>query len=156
MKYDVTEKELPKRYVASVRQTLPAYDKEQFLWNILMEETKYLYMRPSDPCYPLAVFHDKEYKESDVDVEIQMSVKGTYSNTEHVIFKTEEPILIASSTYKGSYHQLTDVNEAVANWVLENNYEFDGKSFCIYHVSPHDTDNPEKYITEVCYPVKKK
>lgn len=28
--------------------------------------------------------------------------------------------------------------------------------FNIYHVSPHDTKNPDEFVTEVCYPVKKK
>ncbi len=26
----------------------------------------------------------------------------------------------------------------------------------ICHVSPHETQNPEKFVTEVCYPVRKK
>lgn len=25
-----------------------------------------------------------------------------------------------------------------------------------YHVSPHDTKNPDEFVTDVCYPVKKK
>ena len=26
----------------------------------------------------------------------------------------------------------------------------------ICHVSPHETQNPEEFVTEVCYPVRKK
>ena len=44
----------------------------------------------------------------------------------------------------------------MAHWIHDNGYEYDGASFCIYHVSPHDTSDPEKLVTEVCYPVKKK
>ena len=25
----------------------------------------------------------------------------------------------------------------------------------IYHVSPHETRNPDEFVTEICYPVKK-
>ena len=57
---------------------------------------------------------------------------------------------------QGSYAQITRVNEAVARWIHDNGYEYDGASFCIYHVSPHDTSDPEKMVTEVCYPVRKK
>ena len=71
-------------------------------------------------------------------------------------FKTVPPVLIASATYQGSYAQITRVNEAVARWIHDNGYEYDGASFCIYHVSPHDTSDPEKMVTEVCYPVRKK
>jgi hypothetical protein len=28
--------------------------------------------------------------------------------------------------------------------------------FNIYHVSPHETPNPDEFVTEVCYPVRKK
>ncbi len=156
MNYNVTLKELPERYVASVRKVIPSYDKEGVLWGILMQETAELQMQDSNPCYTLAIFHDKEFKESNVDVEVQKSVKGNYKNTENVVFKTEIPVLIASATYKGSYEMMSEVNEAVANWVKDNGYVFDGSAFNIYHVSPHETQNPDDYVTEVCYPVRKK
>lgn len=154
MSYNVTLKELPERTVASVRKVIPAYNQEGMLWNILMSETAHLNIQNGDPCYTLAIFHDKEHKESDVDVEVQKSVKGNYKNTENVVFKTVEPIQMASATYKGSYEKINEVNEAVANWVRDNGYEFNGLSFCIYHVSPYETQNPEEWVTEVCYPVK--
>lgn len=156
MKYNVTLKELPERKVASVRRIIPSYDQEGMLWHILMEETMPLNMQDGDPCYTLAIFHDGEHKEYDVDVEVQKSVKGNYENTENVIFKKVAPIQIASATYKGSYEKINEVNEAVANWVYDNGYEFNGYSFCIYHVSPHETKNPDDWVTEVCYPVKQK
>lgn len=155
MTYSVSLKELPERYVASVRQTIPAYDQEGILWGILMEETAPLQLQDAEPCYTLAIFHDKEHKESDVDVEVQKSVKGTYPNTAHVAFKTVPSVLIASATYQGSYDKIGEVNEAVANWVGDNGYEFNGLSFCIYHVSPYETADSSKWVTEVCYPVKK-
>ena len=64
-------------------------------------------------------------------------------------------MLVASTTYKGPYEQMTEVNEAVARWVRDNGYEFAGAAFNIYHVSPHEASNPEEYVTEVCYPIAK-
>ncbi|MGN1074560.1 MAG: MerR family transcriptional regulator, partial [Eubacteriales bacterium] len=29
-------------------------------------------------------------------------------------------------------------------------------AFNIYHVSPHETSDPDRFVTEVCYPVKKR
>lgn len=156
MNYIVTLKELPERYVASVRKTIPTYADEGMLWGILMSETAPLNIQDGAPCYTLAIFHDCEFKETDVDVEVQKSVKGNYKNTENVQFKNEPAVLIASATYKGSYEKVNDVNEAVANWVEDNGYDFAGRFFTIYHVSPHETQNPDEYVTEVCYPVKKK
>lgn len=156
MDYYVTLKTLPERYVASVRQVIPAYDCEGMLWETLNKEIAPQNVAPETPCYGLAIFHDEGFKDSDVDVEIQISVAGTYKDTEHVKFKTVAPVLIASATYKGSYDQITRVNEAVANWISANGYDFDGSSFCIYHVSPGQTSDPEELVTEVCFPVKKK
>lgn len=156
MEYNVNLKTMPKRYVASVRQVIPAYDCEGTLWQIMNEETASMNVQQAAPCYGLAIFHDQGYKESDVDVEIQCSVIGTYKDTERLTFKTVEPIEIASATYKGSYEQITRVNMAVANWIQENGYEMNGELFSIYHVSPADTTSPEEMVTEVCYPVRKK
>lgn len=155
MKYDVSLKTMPERYVASVRKTIPSYNQEGILWNILMTETAQMKMQIADPCYSLAVFYDEGYKERDADVEIQMGVQGIYNNTENVVFKTVPAVEIASTTYKGSYEQLTAVNQTIANWVNSNGYEFNGSMFCIYHVSPAQTQNPDDLVTEVCYPIKK-
>lgn len=156
MDYNVTLKTLPERYVASVRQVIPAYDQEGLLWEIMCRELEGQNVQQAAPCYGMAIFHDEGHKEHDSDVEIQSSVVGTYQDTEHVKFKTVPPIQIASAIYKGGYDQISRVNAAVANWVVENGYDFNGKSFCIYHVSPSDTSDPEELVTEVCFPVKKK
>lgn len=156
MKYDVTVKTIPERCVASVRQIIPSYDLEGHLWSIFLKETAHMHIQDGDPCLCVALFYDGEYKEADVDVEIQKSVKGSYPDTEHVKFKTVPAVQVASAVCKGSYDQISEVNAAVASWVEANGYVFDGIAFNIYHVSPHETQNPEEFVTEVCYPVRKK
>jgi DNA-binding transcriptional MerR regulator len=154
MKYDVTLKEIPERYVASLRKVIPTYGDESILWNQMSKETGCA-VQMANPCYSLAIFHDEGYKESDVDVEIQIAVLGKYENTESVFYKTVEPIQVASAVYKGSYDQITEVNEAVAAWVSDNGYDYNGAMFCIYHVSPGQDPNPDNWVTEICYPIKK-
>lgn len=156
MNYDVTIKTLPERQVASVRQILPGYDREGDLWHIFAQETAALRIQDGDPPLCVSIFHDGEYKEADVDVEIQKTVKGTYPDTEHVKFKTVPPVTVASATFQGPYRQIGEVNQAVAAWVEANGYAFDGLFFNIYHVSPRDTRNPDEFVTEVCYPVRKR
>ena len=156
MKYDVTVKTLPERQVASVRQILPNYDREGDLWGIYCQETAGMNIQDGDPALCTAVFYDGEFKDRDVDVEIRKSVVGTYSDTEHVKFKLVPAVQVASATFRGSYDQIGAVNEAVAAWVEDNGWTFDGLFFNIYHVSPHETRNPDEFVTEVCYPVKQK
>lgn len=154
MKYDCILKEIPERYVASVRQTIPKYESEGLLWHILFSETAGQNMVPAGTAS--AILHDKEFKENDVDVEVQIAVKGTYQDTEHVKFKTEPAMQVVSATFKGSYEQFSEVYAALAGWVSGNGYEFCGPMIDIYHVSPHETQNPSEFVTEVCCPVMKK
>jgi effector-binding domain-containing protein len=113
-------------------------------------------MQTANPCYPLAIFQDEEHKEENVDVEVQVSVTGKYNDTENVRFVTAPAITVASAIAKGSYEGMPAVFKAIAEWATDNNYSFDGAIFNIYHVSPADDPNPENWVTEVCYPVKKK
>ena len=156
MEYEVTLKSLPQRQVASVRMTLPSYEREGDLWGIFMKETAHLHIQDGDPVLCSATFYDMEYKERDVDVEIQKTVRGAYPDTEHVKFKTMPQVLVASAVCKGSYDQIGEATAAVVSWVEANGYAFDGPAFFIYHVSPHETNDPEKFVTELCYPVRKK
>ncbi|MEO3946655.1 MerR family transcriptional regulator [Gorillibacterium sp. CAU 1737] len=156
MEYVVTVKEMPQRQVASLRRHIPAYDQEAILWEELMRELTSRSISYSTPCYSLAVFHDAQHQEENPDVEVQISVQGSYASSGSVQFKQVPSALIASATYNGGYDQLVGVNQAVAQWVRDHDYEFDGAMFLIYHVSPSQTKNPEEWVTEVCFPVKKK
>ena len=120
MNYDVTIKTFPSRYSATLRMVIPSYEEEGMLWNLLMEETAPLHILDGDPCYCCAVFHDKEYREAEVDVEVQKDVKGCYKDTEHVRFRSLPEITVAYATCKGSYEQMGGINEAVAAWVSDN------------------------------------
>ena len=156
MKYNVTVKTLPERYAACVRMTLPRYEDEGMVWSTLVGETCRMHLTEADPCLCAVTFLDGEYKETDVEVLAWKTVKGSYPDTEHVRFRTLPEVTVASCIYRGSYAQITDVYAAVIPWIEANGYEAAGPMFNIYHVSPHDTNDPDKFVTEVCYPIKKK
>lgn len=65
-------------------------------------------------------------------------------------------VTVASCTFKGGYDQMDSAMAAVAAWVNNNGYEPDGPLFNSYHISPHETKNPQEFVTEVCCPVRKK
>ena len=126
------------------------------LWAVLMPEISKQKCKVTTPCYSMAVYHDKEFVESNADVEVRFAVDGTYSNTSEVKFKTIPTVNVASCIFKGGYEQIASVNEAIAKWANENGYEFNGAAFWIYHKSPYETKNSDDYVTEVCFPIKKK
>ena len=87
----------------------------------------------------------KEYKEENVEMMAWKTVKGSYPDTEHVKFRTLPEVTVASCTYQGSYTQITDVYAAVIAWMEANGYEPAEPMFNIYHVSPHETQNPDDH-----------
>ena len=156
MSYNVTIKTIPERYAATVHMTLPRYEDEAMIWGVLVEETSRLKIVEDDPCLCAVTYLDGEYKEENVEMMAWKTVKGAYPDTEHVKFRTLPEVTVASCTYQGSYTFMPDVYAAVVAWLEANGYEPAGPMFNIYHVSPHETQNPEEFVTEVCYPVKKK
>ena len=154
MKYDVTIKTIPERYAATLHMTIPHYDDEGMVWQVLCEETEPLHMTEADPCLTAVEYLDDEYKEENVELIAWKTVKGQYRDTEHVKFKTLPEVTVASTVMKGGYDQIGDAYAAVISWIKENGYESSGPMFNIYHVSPHESQNPEEFITEICYPVK--
>ena len=156
MSYNVTIKTIPERYAATLQMTIPRYEDEGMIWGKLAEETGRLHMTEADPCLCAVTFLDGEYKEENVEMIAWKTVKGAYPDTEHVKFRTLPEVTVASCTYKGSYTLIADVYAAVAAWMEANGYEPAGPMFNIYHVSPHGTQDPDEFVTEICYPVKKK
>ena len=155
MDYNVNVKTIPERTVAAVRMTIPSYSEEGMLWNVLMSETRDMNLVPDDPCLCSVTFYDDEFKESDVDVEAQKTVRGDYPDTEHVRFRREPAVVVASAIHNGSYKGLDEAMRFTADWVSRNGYRLSAPPFCIYHVSPHETTDESRFVTEVCYPIEK-
>ena len=151
MGFDVTVKTIPERYAATVHMIVPRYEDEAVAWSMMGECAQPLV--PADPCYAAAEFLDDEYKEKDVEIIVSMAVKGQYQDTEHVKFRTLPAVKVASCIVKGGYHQMGDAYATVVSWIRENGYKANGPMFNIYHVSPAQTDNPDEYVTEACFPV---
>lgn len=156
MNYVVNFKTIPELYVASVRKVIANYMAEGELWTVLMPEIERQKCKAVTPCYPMAVYHDKEFVEKNADVEVRFAVTGSYNDTKEVKFKTVPAVDVAACIFNGGYEQIAAVNEAIAKWVSEHGYEFNGAAFWLYHKSPYETKNPKDYVTEVCFPVKKK
>lgn len=49
-----------------------------------------------------------------------------------------------------------EVNTAILERIATTGCRPSGPMFNIYHVNPHETSNPEEFITEVCYPIEKR
>ena len=103
----------------------------------------------------LEAYDDRERLESFFS-DRRAELEAQAQDTAHVKFRTLPEVTVASCTYKGSYTLITEVYAAVVAWIEANGYEPSGAMFNIYHVSPHETQNPDEFVTEICYPVKRR
>lgn len=154
LNYHVQLKYFPEQQVVSLRSNLTSYQEEGKLWSILYEELAKEKMNLQQLGQHKAIFHDKEYKEKNVDVEIQTIFKGELNlNSKLVQVKKEPTVKAATVIMNGSYHQVSYVTESIACWIEDHQYKIEGKMFNIYHVSPTQEKEVEKWVTEICFPI---
>lgn len=154
-KYNVELKEVPKRQVMSLRKTIPTFSDEGSLWEALYEELLKQKVKMTTPPKGMSFYHDQEYVETNVDVEVQSEVIGDYSDTAEVRFFDTEPFTLASVTFSGGYDQMPEVTQAIGLWIEANGYELAGPMVNISHVSPAQEADPNKWVTEAGFIVKK-
>lgn len=156
MKYEIAVKEIPGALMMCKRDIIPSYDKEYLLWSGLHCEVeahnwdiKYVEGAPTR-----AYFYDEGFKEGEVDVEICVPVEEKLSGSDHVIFREFPTKKCVCATFKGGYEHISEVHSAISSWIGEHQCTLDGANFTIYHVSPGMTNNPDEYVTEVCFPIQ--
>lgn len=152
--YNVIKKEIPIRNVASCRRVIKDYMCEKDLWYELYKELDSMNIRIIDDGYAMAIFHDLEYKESNVDVEVQVSVDRCYVDTADICFYRTNTIDVASVIFAGNYYNMPKVTQSAIRWIEINGYELVQPSFNIYHVSPAQDKCCDNWVTESCFIIK--
>lgn len=154
--YNVVKKTIPKRKVISLRKIISNYMSESILWKELFKEIANQKISISNECYPVAIYHDLEYKDKNVDIEVQVSVDKFYQDTDLISFYEIPSIEVASVIFNGSYEKMIDVTRSVGIWMELNDYELVQPTFNIFHISPTQDKNPNNWITEACFPIKER
>ncbi|QIM15611.1 MerR family transcriptional regulator [Leucobacter insecticola] len=149
---DVTLTTLPAMHLASLRETLPSYGDEGTLW-----EEMWPLLQQSGVAFPAggisgATFHDPEFRESDVDVEVWIQVDGPFTPIAPLEYRAVAPQKVVSATLLGDYSQMPAVTGAIGAYIAEHALST-GPMFNIYRVSPAQNPDPSSWVTEVCFPV---
>jgi DNA-binding transcriptional MerR regulator len=155
--YEVVIKKIPAACIASIRGMIPTYSQQQNLWGELYGYLGQQRAQFNGPCF--AVYHDPEYKERDVDVEVCQPIAGTLAGSGRVTVR-ELPATetMASVVHKGAFLTIGDAYTALMQWIQANGYRIVGASREIYlHAGDGKTvrqDDPT-YVTEIQFPVEK-
>lgn len=152
MEFTVRTETMPAMTIAALRRTLATYADEGQLWQEIMPLAV-----QSETSFPAggicgATFHDAEYRESDVDVEVWLQASGTFQPVAPMVCAVIPEREVVCVTLTGDYSQMPAVTAAIGAYVAENGLET-GPMFNIYRVGPATESDPSLWVTEVCLPI---
>ncbi len=155
--YNVTLKSIPAYQVLSLRKIIPNYFAEGVLWQELEDyiERECLDIPPNN--HALAIYHDVEHKDADVDVEVCVVVNQKGHSKNGVIYRdTEKVDNMACAMVYGPYENIAIGYEALAHWLTKHSqYRMVGHNRQICHRGPWNEKEVNKYLTEIQIPVEK-
>jgi DNA-binding transcriptional MerR regulator len=157
----VTVREVPAVEVYSVRTRVPQLGTPM---QALFEEAEAAVAAANgrSPASPFTIFHDPDYRETDVDVEICIPVKARLDRlATHVL-----PACAAMSciTYRGPYEQTSMLYSQLLQWLDRSGMRMSGPLREVYHRYGADqvgyrlpasvlTTKSDEYVTELQAPV---
>lgn len=154
MVYDVELKSLPAVQVMSLRGFVPAPEAESMLWDKIGEIVEASNATRGKGGYSL--YHDEEYRETDVDIEVCIPVQ-VIDGTEEIPILKELPAIPHAATvrFSGSYTAYGKAMEKLMTWIETNGYAIDGDTRGHGVVLPDECASEEELLTELQVPVRK-
>jgi effector-binding domain-containing protein len=148
---DVVIKEVPEQWIASVRATIPNYPSVGPLYGQVMQELH-------GSCaggLPVALWHDPEYKDHDVDAEAGFYLKQPLPTQGKVKIYQLPAVKVASAVHNGAYNRLSEAYDSLLRWVGSNGYQVAGPLRELYlKCSQPVRQDDESYVTEIQVPVQ--
>lgn len=151
--YQITLKTIPSFQVLSLRKIIPDYFAEGELWSELSSFADKKRIQISSQTF--SIYHDDEYKETDVDVEICAPVKQTGTDSGIIKYRITEPVpLMACTMAYGDFTNIAGAYQAFAQWLqLHSKYQMTGPTRQIVHRGPWNETSPDNYLTEIQIPL---
>lgn len=154
MNYDIVIKKVEAIKVASLRDIIPSYGEQGHLWEELVEHIQKHGAKIVPPCQ--VIFYEEGYKEGSVDAEVIEPIVGSLPETDRIKVKTlPEVEEMACVVHVGPYNSLSMAYGAIQKYIAENSYDVIAPPRELYIKGGWITDDPNEYITELQFPVRK-
>lgn len=152
--YNISIKAIPEYQVLSLRRIVSTYYSEGDLWNELSTFAKEQKIEISNRTF--TVYHDIEYKEQNVDIELCAPVSKLCKDTAPFCFRTIEPVpIMACIMVYGHFSNIKREYIAFAEWLQKNSeYRMSNPMRQIVHRGGWNEENPTKYLTEIQIPLE--
>jgi DNA-binding transcriptional MerR regulator len=153
---NIVLKSIPAYPALTLREIIPDYYAEGSLWMKLGEQVERENIRLPQNTMNFAIYHDTDFKESDVDVEVctVLPEPALYRNS-GLYRETGEVKTMACFLVYGSFRNIGPGFVSFAQWLTEHEqYTMRGQNRQIVHRGPWNEEDPDKYLTEIQIPVE--
>lgn len=151
MGQDVVLKEVAPQWIASVREVVANYPSIGRLYG---DVYGFLGPRGLAGGLPVALWHDPEYKESDVDAEAGVYLQKPVEAAGRVQVYELPACTAASIIHAGAYQTLNTAYQSLASWIGANGYKPCGPARELYlKIGNPVRQDDESYVTEIQIPV---
>lgn len=153
----VIVKELPEVIVASMRVVIENYDSLFSVVPSMGAEMERLGCVCALPAYCFNIYHDGEYKEENIDIEVCEAVTEKKPDSEMVKFQVLPKVPNAACIlHKGPYSELGRTYRALLAWIAQNEYEIVDFARESYIDGIWNKDSDRDWLTEIQIPVRKR
>lgn len=150
--HDVVLKEIAPQWIASLRETIPAYRAIGNLFAKLYPALGPLAAEGTG----VALLHDTEYKEQDVDAEAGVYLKRDATVEEPLKCYQLPRATVASVIHHGAFNRIAQAYRALLRWIEANGYRPSGPTREIFlHISQPVSRDDNSNVTEIQVPIEK-
>ncbi len=153
MQYEVHVRETADQPVATVRDRTPVSGFPAFFQGAYGEILGLIGaagIQPAGP--PFSIYHDPEFTDDDVDVEVGFPVARAVASAGRVVGRVLPGGPVAETLHVGPYDEVGPAYRAVAGWVQEHGHEMAGPPREVYLVGVGMAE-PAEYRTEIVFPI---
>lgn len=152
MASEVVLKEVSPQWIVSVREVIPGFRTIGSLFGKLYGALGPL----GSQGIAAAVFHDREFKEQEVDVEVGVYLKQQVPVTPPLSVRELPAATAASFVHHGAFNRIGEAYQALLHWIEANGYCQAGPARELFlHVSQPASRDDDSNVTEIQVPVEK-
>jgi DNA-binding transcriptional MerR regulator len=149
---DVVLKRLAPQWIVSVRETIPAYREIGALFGKLLGALG----PPPSEGVGVALLHDTDYRERDVDVEVGIYLQHAITVSRPLECYSLPAAAVASVVHHGAFSRIAEAYSALLRWIEANKYCPAGPTRELFlRVSAPVRRDDESNVTEIQVPVSK-
>ncbi len=155
MEYEVKVRESAAQEIVSVRGHASVAGMPEFFgtaYRDIFTRLGEVGVRPVGPGF--AIYHDPDFREDDVDVEVCAPVEEHVPTEGRVVGSVLPGGPIAYTLHPGSYELIGQAYQALAAWVQERGHEMAGPPREVYLVGVTEVRDPSQLRTELDWPIR--